>query len=66
MERMGEGFMRDIRSDLLERVALMERRITAAHAHYEDKIKQLQNETSPCLRESRASISIAQEKRDLC
>ena len=30
--------MRDIRSDLLERVALMERRIKAAHAHYEDKM----------------------------
>jgi hypothetical protein len=36
--------MRDIRSDLQERVGLLEQRIKAAHANCEEKVKQLQNE----------------------
>jgi len=50
--------MRDIRSDLLERVALMERRIKAAHAHYEDKIKQLQNERDAVVANLKSSIAM--------
>src|SRR6476646_11317973 len=55
---MGEGFMRDIRSDLLERVALMERRINAAHAHCEDKNKQLQNERDAVVANLKSSIAM--------
>jgi hypothetical protein len=55
---MGEGFMRDIRSDLRERVALMERRIKAGHAHYEDKIKQLQNERDAVVANLKSSIAM--------
>ena len=36
--------MRDIGSDLQERLALIEERIRTAHAQCEEKIKQLQNE----------------------
>ena len=50
--------MRDIRSDLLERVALMERRIKAGHAHYEDKIKQLQNERDAVVANLKSSIAM--------
>src|SRR5215471_1948992 len=71
---MGEGFMRDIRSDLLERVALMERRIKAAHAHCEDKIKQLQNEHDAVVANLKSSIAMLAKliefgplsKDDLC
>jgi hypothetical protein len=55
---MGKGFMRDIRSDLLERVALMERRINAAHAHCKDKIKQLQNERDAVVANLKSSIAM--------
>ena len=50
--------MREIRSDLQERVGLMEERIKAAHAQCEEKIKQLQNERDARVAELKESIAM--------
>jgi hypothetical protein len=56
-ENRGRG-MRDIRSDLLERVDLMEDRIKAAHAQCEEKIKQLQAECDAKVGNLKSSIAM--------
>jgi hypothetical protein len=40
----GKGVMRDVRSDLQERLSLMAERLRAAQANYEKMLKQLQSE----------------------
>jgi hypothetical protein len=50
--------MRDIRSDLQERVGLLEQRIKAAHANCEEKVKQLQNERDATVADLKASIAM--------
>ena len=50
--------MRDIRSDLQERVGLLEQRIKAAHANCEEKVKQLQNERDATVADLKASITM--------
>jgi hypothetical protein len=50
--------MRDIRSDLQERVGLLEQRIKGAHANCEEKVKQLQNERDAMVADLKASIAM--------
>ena len=50
--------MRDIGSDLQERLALMEERIRTAHAQCEEKIKQLQNERDARVAELKESMAM--------
>lgn len=51
--------MRDIQNDLQERVRLWEERIKAAHAHCEEKIKQLQNERDATVANLKSTIAMA-------
>ena len=50
--------MRDIRSDLQERVNLMEERIKAANAHCEEKVKQLQKERDATVADLKSGIAM--------
>ena len=50
--------MREIRSDLQERVGLIEERIKAAHAQCEEKIKQLQNERDARVADLKESMAM--------
>jgi hypothetical protein len=50
--------MRDIRSDLQERVNLMEERIKAANARCEEKVKQLQKERDATVADLKSGIAM--------
>jgi hypothetical protein len=50
--------MRDIRSDLLDRVDRIEDRIKAAHAQCEEKIKQLQAERDAKVADLKSSVAM--------
>jgi hypothetical protein len=50
--------MRDIRSDLQERLSLMEERLRAAQANYEKMLKQLQSERDATVERLKSAIAM--------
>jgi hypothetical protein len=54
----GESVMRDIRSDLQERLNVMEERLRAAQANYEKMLKQLQSERDAIVTKLESGIAM--------